>query len=824
MKSAVSLLAKVAVAAIALFFLVAPAWSLLVKGPFSWHVRQPAAWQGGAEILGLAVIFYFSLGAQRKRAGILLGGLAAWFVARRHGVDLSIVLVYLYAEGLFGIGKLLARRVFGRPVARPAEILATVMFGILLWSLVIWAGSALGFGSLDVIRMLAICVLGLAVTCSPGPRLAVLGMRALPVDSWPGRVATALLGAMLIALFAKASVSLDYDSAWYGLQAEEVLVGDGSLYAAQGLASVAHYYPKFYEALLLPFSGLGSISLVFGFGIFSWLMLAFTVAAILREFNVSGVLRRCGVLLVATMPALANIAITAKGDAFSAWLLMLGVLGLVKYRKGGGAAWFWISASAVVLGLQARLSSIPYAGIILGLLAFSAAMQRRNGRLREVFLSRGLWCLGAALAVTVLVEARSVLLSGVVLVAPNSVVHLEQMLGMALKYPVGLLPPDEGLVRMPIADGLWGILFDPARYAHLIITWTANYWVFVPIAALMLGAAGGWVLARRNRGAWPLLVTGLSFFVVMFGYKLLIPAGDGNYFIVPITCMSLWGIVVADGLVESRKAILARWLLPFGLFAAAVSFVTGSWGPGTRGFDLEMRRLPFEYAQRARRGIQDAHLQGIARYFRGMPPGTRVVGIDGKNLDAELPPGWWLPVQYEPLQAYAWQQPSLVASPEAFQRYLVKAGIEYVILPRRPVGGGVEPVVRAAVAAMAATHAAEIVFQDDSYSLWKLKAGNTISVPLAGGGIADVDVDREQICAHPVNGVVAVRWSGASGSVAISVQSPSSDKASLWAEAGASGSLTTGPWMPIGGQLIFRRGRAGPEIGRVVVSPKCENR
>jgi hypothetical protein len=593
---------------------------------------------------------------------------------------------------------------------------------MLVWSLVIWTASALGLGSIDAIRLITVAVLGGALVFGRGPRICALVCRSVRGRPAFERVVIALVAAMFLTLFAKSAVLIDYDSGWYGLQSEEVLVGGGSLFLSQGLVAVVHHYPKLYEALTLPFAGLGSTSMIFGVGILSWALVAFTVAAILREYRVAASLRMLGMALVATTSALANSAMTARGENFSSWLLLMGVLGLVKYRKGDGARWWWIAA-ATALGVQARLSNIPYAAILFGLLALSLATRwRADGGLRAL-RNDGLWVFGTALVLGLMITARSLMISGVVLVAPKVVVEIQQALGLHLKYPICIPPPTEGLHRLPILDGLWGILFDPARYPHLIITWTGNYWVFVPLAALLLGA---WRGASREGAAstWPLLVLGLSFFVVMFGYKLLTPAGAGYYFIVPITCLALWGLVQADRLRGVERSFLELSLVPFVVCGMAIAFLTGTWGPGTRALDATMTRLPFEYAERAQAGLVSDHMDGIARFLTGMPAGTRVVGLEAHRVRGRLPAGWWLPVQYEDLQTYGWWQPRLVESPEAIQAYLQTAGIEFVIVPRRELKPGIESLVGQSLSTLHAGGMAKIAYQDDHYALWNIRAQN----------------------------------------------------------------------------------------------------
>ncbi|GAA5070585.1 hypothetical protein [Lysobacter panacisoli] len=822
------LVGMTAAALLAVWFLLAPLDSLVDKGPFDWHIQQLEFRQGGLEVLLLWALLFGALSLPDRRHGLLLGLGAAWLYGRRHGVDLSVALVVLYVEAIFALGRTALERIVGPQSLRPTSLLVAGMFGLVVWSLVIWTCSALGLGSVGAIRLIAIAVLGGVLLFYRGPRLVTLVWRFMPTRRLIDRWIVAGLATFFMALFAKSSVWVDFDSAWYGLQSEKVLVGDGSLFASQEMVWLVHYYPKVYEALALPFAGLGSVSLIFGLGIVSWSLIAFTLVAILREYGVSPTLRLIGTALVCSMPALANIAMTAKGDAFAAWLLMMGVLGLVKYRRGNGSQWFWIGLAAIGLGTQSRLSSVPYAALLLMLYGYAlVARWRTDGGLAGL-KGKGFWIFAIAAILIAASLGRTFHNSGVLLVAPNVAVELQLALGLRADAPAGLLlAMKDDIQRLPLVDGMWGILFDPARFLHLIITWIGNVWIFLPLAFLLLGGA----TSRRRTAdiaSWPLLFVGAGFFATMFGLRML-AGGDGNYFIVPITCLTLWGVVLVNKLHDQPRRFLEVALLPFFVCGLGISFITGAWGYGTRPFDAVMTRLPFEYAARGKREIAEAHLQGVAKFFSGMSPGTHVVGLEVFGVSDRLPSGWFLPVQYEVLESFDWQNPSLIASPDAFGRYLLTAGVEYVIVPKRPMRNEVELRVGRDIAANKERGTLELAYQDDHYVVWQVVGGSrpgdgrapAMRSPLAGKGLAVVSVDEELVCYGSRNQVAKVTWKGAPGPVAIEVMAPGGDVAQLWVAGGNSGTAETGPWVMKGVEFIFRDGVQGKEIGRVSVMPPC---
>jgi hypothetical protein len=808
-------LGRAATIAVALLFLVAPVYSLVGKGPFSWHIAQPAAWQGGAEVLALGALFYVALSLPLHRVGRLGLVLAlGWLYARRHGVDLSLLLIYVYAEAIFTLGWMLLPRIGMARSLRPAAVLTAGLLGVMAWSLVIWTASASKIGSLPAIRLITLAFLGLCLVFGRAPRICGLLGRTLTDRDRIERLFVVLVAAFLLALFAKAAVVIDYDSMWYGLRADRVLVGEGNIYADQGLVAVVHFYPKLYEALQLPLAGLGSISVVFGLGIISVLMIAAAVSAILREFGMPGRVRYAAAGLVATLPAIANIAVTAKGDAFSAWLMLMALLGLVRFRKGKGGVWLWVVLSATVLAVLVRLSNLPYAALLVVLLLWSALTPEARRRSIQHVVNRGVWLAVGAALLTGLILARTYLLTGLLFIAPNSLVSLQEALGLELRYPAGLLPG--GGERLPVIEGLRSMLFDPATLPHIIITWPGNVWAFLPLALVLMG---GWH-ARDRMGSWPLLILGVSFFAVLFCYPMLIPGGDGNYFIFPVVCLLLWGMIRigATGLHASR--VLTALLLAFALVGAAVSFVTGSWGPGTRALDINFRRLPLEYTTQRSNGIATAHLQGVEKFFKGQSASTRVVGLEIAGHGVQLPSGWWLPVRFEPVDSYGWLRPEIVLSGAGFQWFLEYAQIRYVVVPNESQSKDTAVVVRSALATSQAAGLATVAYRDAHYAVWELKKNYHARIKLADVGVATLAMPADEACNQGM--VATIAWSTSLPSIAIEVKAESGLTASMWAELGGTGQQKSGPWVKPGVEFIFRRGRGGEVLGTLEVAPNCD--
>lgn len=219
--------------------------------------------------------------------------------------------------------------------------------------------------------------------------------------------------------------------------------------------------------------------------------------------------------------------------------------------------------------------------------------------------------------------------------------------------------------------------------------------------------------------------------------------------------------------------------------------------------------------------LGDPQVRGIALFFKGMWPGTRVIGVGDGESGGPSRARRWLPVRYETITDYAGKTPGIMASAEALKQHLIKADdVAYVIAPMAATSPP-EKLVHSALDEVVAMGLAEVSYKDEHFQVWLLLKKHRETIPLAGGGTASIAYDAKQLCKQPAHGVVTVSWSNATGGVAVEVKSPESSEPRLWVAGGDSGIATTGPWVPIGGELIFRKGHDGEVLGRVKVTPDC---
>lgn len=709
---------------VAAFLLFAGPADMLVEGPFAWHVMRPAAWQGALELAALygfvAYAAYRLRGAKRLIVVVLLTAL----YARRHGFDLDLLIALAYLESIVALGAAALARTARLEQDGPVFVMMAAALGLLLLSAALWISSAIGWGSLDELRWVTLGLLGIAMLARR--RLTTLGYLARLVRdrSWLDSLMAAFVIVATSMLFAKARVSLDFDSLWYGLRGDRVLVGAGSVFDSMGLVAQVHYYPKAYEVLLLPLTGLGSLTAMTGFTIGMWGLVGIAVHALAARIGARAGWARwhvaAVVALVLSTPACMNIAITAKGDLAAAFFTLLGMYGMLAFSEDRSPSRLAVAASAWLAAPMFRISALPFVlALLVGSLLAIVAV-RRGAKGTPAPRAEARWpaavFLLSAVTLSTLCEARTLLLSGMPVIAPTALVHIERSLGFVLAFPVGLAPTWAHVQTVGLPTLLWDFLVRPSRLPHVMIFWTGSAWAAWILAGMLLPA----VRRRWSWRYWVLLPPVVAFVAVMGIKRFGLAGGDGNYYLVPVACLILLAMVASAHAFEDtswRGRAMRILLAGFVTVGMAVSLVTGLWGPGTRRLDADFTRTPWDAAPRAERGLERHGLADVATYLSRLPVDTRAVGL------IPDPSGTWLPVRYESLNIISMVNPAVTANASALERFLQRDRIQYLVLPRQVKGARARRLgseARALLHGLRDRGRARVVVSSGRVELWQL--------------------------------------------------------------------------------------------------------
>jgi hypothetical protein len=714
-------------------FIAVTAWQLVIAGPFAWHVTTARSWQGAAEGMVLAALLASGLSRNSTLSLLMLVLLPALFYLRRHAIDLPLVIDGIYIESIVALGNIGRRCCGAAPAATTSEFLCAFVFGLCLWSIAAWTASAFGFGRVTDLRWLTIALAAIAFAGRTRPFAVHLWQR-LRASKRSDRTASGVLLAWCLVLYAKAGLAEPFDSLWYPLRPEYVLVADGSAFRPLGLVAPVHYFPKLYEMLLVPLAGLGNLAVMNGLGIWLLLMIGTACIELFRDLHVAATTRRIGVALCVTLPAVCNIASSeAKPDTLALLMMLLALAECIRYARERDARHLVCFATCALLATQIKLTAIPYVGA-LGLVLAATVWQKRDepssGAASEP-RAPVLAAFGCALIVAAFVTARTWLLTGMPTVGPDPLFALWRAVGMTLTAPVGTLQWTRAQIWSDVPLLLLDELFRPQKLDHIVISWLGNAWLL--FAAVAGAAAYFWRPPRPvGRASWfgfALMTTG---FALLVGCRYHERGSDGNYFAVAALAATIFSVTAAFGRVAGRplaKRALVASSIALALFQAEYAFVSAAWNPGTRTFDFDLTRGFHAYRQQQRLEFEQAGLAAIAERLRGAQHAPRVIGyLSSDTL------GFKLPCTFEDLKMISFSHPEYFASAYAFTGFLRAAHIDAIILPRKDAPPSARENMRALAALLPAIESLPDVrrFDDRSYTLLDLsKSLGKAPTPLA---------------------------------------------------------------------------------------------
>lgn len=702
----------VAIVALALLFVGTVATTLLARGPFLWHIRQPAAWQGALEAALLTGLVFAALQARRwplpARIALLLVPIGLYL--RRHNVDAVLPTALFYLEGMVLLGVLVLRGL--REDARRADLwLRGLLGGIATLSLLLWTAQAFDLGTPRAQRLLAgVVVLPLLLWRWRDLQSFAALHAAFHLERPLERAWAAALIATPVVLFARSNTVFGYDELWYGLRPERVLVGENSVFEPLGFVSPVYYFPKLYEVLLLPLSAMREASVVQGVTILLGAAMAKLVFDMLRRLGHARVVALAGATLAWSLPALANTSIGVKPDVFVALCVVAMVwFGWNLLQDGRRADLAWIFACAG-LAVSAKLIAFSYVGAaglacLVGMLVVTPHSRDRGG----VLAAMGM--LGITAAVALFVCARTFLLAGMPTVGPDAFVALWRVLGMEFLSPVGTLTWTRPQVWAEVPGNMFGWVASPSDF-HLRMSWPGNVWLFLPLVALLLprGISGGMSMPPRWL-LWAVPAMGLLMFLaIRFSNR----AGDGNYFIAPAVLATVAGIdlVWRRAGTSTLQRPLMLGLVLFVALHAMLCFVTAGWGLGTRAWDLDFARPNRDAPETVASTLRRAGLDGVAHWLHGQGGRMRVVG------DSGLPHlGNHLPARYEGLLDIVYANEAVSPTADTLLGVLACARVEAMLLPATPTPPSKYPAIETAVAMARAQPERLTLFRDAKWTL-----------------------------------------------------------------------------------------------------------
>lgn len=397
----------------------------------------------------------------------------------------------------------------------------------------------------------------------------------------------AFLFAMIFLQVGRMNICADYDSLHYGLRSEYILNDGGGIYENLGSINVVYTYSKGLETLLLPISGLPSFSFFLSFQM--WMTFGILVAAgeIVRLF--SGRCRWMPTLcmtLLASIPGIMNMGITAKTDSATALFQLIMVYYLLQFVKHQKTEELALAGNAFLLTMVLKPTSLAFSTILAGT-AFVYLFVTRSFRVQVK--NRFLLSWIPAIAMWLLIWLRTLMLTG--LPVTSVFTSIWTKLGFTVKYPFKFdsMPSNGGgglkAAVKHFLKRLYGVLLAPVGedMAHVRIAWgTSLLLIFLVIFLIAFLARTKEVEKSERRPltclAWMFVTNGMLSLLALY----LLWQVDGNYFIL-LYCLFAILAVIVIGKLESRRLQCAVIALLIPMLGFNVTMTASSNWSGTLG-------------------------------------------------------------------------------------------------------------------------------------------------------------------------------------------------------------------------------------------------
>ena len=586
--------------------------NFFITGVYKWHITQPEFVQGGIELLGFIFLMYI-LGIFSKNNKVFVLLLLGAVYLSLNGVILPVILSYLYIESTNFIGHSILsyfkkNNCFGLEVS--------FLTGLSVWTLFALLFSLLGQGSINDLRILTVlmvlfCFILKRKNFSYKPIVFKFKEYCDHSDN-SLYLLIVLIFSLSLALFAKTNSAIDYDSIWYGLRSEYVLIGNNSIFDNLGYTSFVYYYPKLTELYLIPLNGLHDYSFIISANIYIFLIAAVTVYK--KFINIVGEkwknLGLLTTLLIFSVPAISNISATAKADILSTFLMTILLFYGVNYLLSNKKDDLYISLTAGFLSYASKPTSFLYSSlIIVGLLIITVINFIHNRKKPVIQLPKDpanfrLILLVSGTIDLLLLTYRTYILTGY----PTYPVFIEiwNKLGFVAKYPFkntfNMLLNSENIFSISfILKRLYNMFFDPNNLSKVIMLWTGNFLIVLVLFLLLKRVK---IFKVENNKELSLL-TLLSLPVFLSGvyYSIAIVDPDGNYFMIPIilaglitTAYIVKNIDAKDSrFINSERRFISTVMSLFLMLNLFIMFVShSSWSYGTKVFTNELLKTNFE--------------------------------------------------------------------------------------------------------------------------------------------------------------------------------------------------------------------------------------
>lgn len=646
---------------------------------YRWHITQPEFIEGGIELISFGLIILICCRFFKVKPSISLAFFSLIYLSI-NGVIIPVIVDLVYFEMIIYIGTATVNITQKQLDSDSVNILDAFIWGISIWGVMAIICSILGYGTPNGLQILTAGLFLVAVITSKSQRyeLAIVRIKNWIDTSQNMKFTNILLitiiNLIFLALWAKTNTAQDYDSLWYGLRSQYVLIGENSFYDKLGYLSFVYYYPKLVELFYLPISSFGDYSFLQGANIVVLALILIVIKEYLENVCRSdSSLTLLYLSIFVSIPALANISSTAKPDTMGFFFVLFAFYKISLYIQGRAFSNIIVAACALLLCTGTKLTYLLWGGLLF-LWAFVICKNElvHNFKKYTKVLKRGIPLILLSICFILGVHARTWLLTGYPLYPTGiSFWNLIGFRGKDFLFSSKASSYTDDLFFSTIMTRLYEFIFDPTNLPHVIMLWTSNVLLIFIIFFIF------YRVKKSNKK--DIALGGIYLFTMVY-YMVTMKNPDGNYFILPIVVISL---ICAKYIDYPNYIDLKHCMYFVGaiiLFSQIpIMFIShSSWAWGTKPFTTQLVGDNFSTIQVNQDSLTYYGLQAISDEVKDYKSNDRVIASgDTSGIFFRLPCG---------VETYTeFSMPSLapqenISSYDNFEKYLKAINIKALIV------------------------------------------------------------------------------------------------------------------------------------------------
>jgi len=664
-------------------------YKMVGVGVYNWHIHTDEVRNGFCFL----AIFVLSAGVfakifLKKSAVSLI--LIVSFALIKLGLFIPYIIAYLYIEAICYIGDAILKRVIFR---KNEAFFTQFIVGLCVWLTFAIIISILGIGRIEHLRIMTLILVMLAILLIKAEHCLLIEafFHEFNASNQFEKWGLIFCVALSILIAAKTNVGQDVDSLWYMLKPEYMLIGEHSFYDYLGYGAFVYYYPKLVELFLAPLGALGDYSFVIVGNIMIYNLLMYLLYYLFDQFCI-GLKKVEKIMLVVcfvSIPAIGNIAATAKSDIFGCFLVIAALAYFFDFRNKKDVWYIILAMIALALSICTKLTFILWGGILfLSIIIYLLFVVVHNeqmvmNQIKNSFSKKYLLVIALGMFSVIGIQLRTVFLVGVPIYP--LVLNFWQEIGFNVNYgfissrehSIEVLSVSRNEIVTSIASRLYSFFIDPADLSHTIMCWPTALMIQLLLCTVILNKHGAKRLGIKEPA---LLFLFFSQLITAIYFSIIMVQPDGNYFIVPWVIVSFLCIyhvsvinreIVCKGL--GVKIICTMCVLLLNIPLLLVS--NWSWGYGMNISPDQLIGETFDGPKYNENIFKERGYHAIAEYLEQDFADHRVI-ISGNEdrIQAAVETYWSL---FTP----RWSAENLTDTYEHFCEYVKYANVEgFVVL------------------------------------------------------------------------------------------------------------------------------------------------